>query len=206
MFLSFICHLVLVVGVQLALVPELLRQALPDDASIGFYLTDPFPSSEVYRCCPQAKDLLLGMLGARVCGFQDYSYVSHFLSSCARVLGVEHNPTNIEVDNRTTYLTVLPMGADCRRILRKYLHEECFINSPSCCKGEDERTLMGNRSLECFAVKERIASLQETYAGKTLIVGIDKTEQARGVRRKLEGYQRFLSQNPDWIGKVPNAI
>lgn len=44
---------VLVMGVQLMLLPELLRGGLAEDVPIGFYLTSPFPSSEVYRCLPR---------------------------------------------------------------------------------------------------------------------------------------------------------
>lgn len=44
---------VLVMGVQLMLLPQLLKEELAEDISIGFYLTSPFPSSEVYRCLPR---------------------------------------------------------------------------------------------------------------------------------------------------------
>lgn len=44
---------VLVMGVQLMLLPQLLKEELAEDVSIGFYLTSPFPSSEVYRCLPR---------------------------------------------------------------------------------------------------------------------------------------------------------
>lgn len=48
---------VLVMGVHLMLLPQLLREELVGDAPIGFYLTSPFPSSEVYRCLPRTYHL-----------------------------------------------------------------------------------------------------------------------------------------------------
>lgn len=53
------------------LLPRLLREAAPD-AAIGFFLHIPFPSSEVLRVLPQREELLLGMLGADLLGFQTH--------------------------------------------------------------------------------------------------------------------------------------
>ena len=115
------------------------------------------------------------MLGAKVIGFQDYSYVRHCVSSCARVLGVEHTLSGMEFTGQPVFLTVLPMGIDQHRV---------------------------ERELGSVAVIERIAALKERHGTRLLLVGIDKSEQVRGVRHKLEGVRLFFSKYPEWINKV----
>jgi trehalose 6-phosphate synthase len=59
---------------------------------IGFFLHTPFPSSEIYRILPVRKEILLGVLHCDLIGFHTYDYARHFLSSCARVLGLPTMP------------------------------------------------------------------------------------------------------------------
>lgn len=77
----------------------MLRELIPD-AVIGFFLHTPFPSSEIFRCLPQRKDVLKGMLGSNLIGFQTYSYARHFISACTRILGCESNSKGVEDDGR----------------------------------------------------------------------------------------------------------
>ena len=69
-----------------------------------------------YFLIVEAREVLQGMLGARVIGFQDYSYIKHFISSCARVLGVDHTPTGIFLSNSSVFFSVLPIGVDPLRV------------------------------------------------------------------------------------------
>jgi len=49
---------------QLLLLPKMIRERCPN-ASIGFFLHTPFPSSEVYRMLPNRRELMEGMLGRK---------------------------------------------------------------------------------------------------------------------------------------------
>ncbi|CAI7644651.1 unnamed protein product [Penicillium palitans] len=73
---------------HLMLVPAMLRKKLPD-LRIGVFLHAAFPSSEVFRCLGQGKELLKGMLGANLIGFQIDEYSGRFLRTCSRILSVE---------------------------------------------------------------------------------------------------------------------
>ena len=57
---------------HLLLVPGMLRAKLPD-AQIGFFMHTAFPSSEIFRCLATRTDLLEGLLGANMVGFQNVS-------------------------------------------------------------------------------------------------------------------------------------
>lgn len=93
----------------------MLRKLIPD-AVIGFFLHTPFPSSEIFRCLPQRKELLLGMLGANLIGFQTYSYARHFISSSTRILGVESTPKGLEHKGSLVSVGIFPIGIDVEQV------------------------------------------------------------------------------------------
>ncbi len=54
---------------QMQLVPQMLRELRPD-LRIGFYLHIPFPPAELFQQLPWRRQLLEGLLGADLVGFQ----------------------------------------------------------------------------------------------------------------------------------------
>ncbi|KAJ3210692.1 Trehalose-6-P synthase/phosphatase complex synthase subunit [Clydaea vesicula] len=59
-----------------------------------------------------------------------------------------------------------------------------------------------SESLKNSKVQERIASLQEKFKGKKLIVGVDRLDYIKGVPQKLQALENFLTNYPEWQGKV----
>lgn len=51
-------------------------------------------------------------------------------------------------------------------------------------------------------VQDRIKQLKERYQGVKVIVGVDRLDYIKGLVHKLHGFGQFLSDNPDWIGKI----
>ncbi|KAK3192311.1 Trehalose-6-P synthase/phosphatase complex subunit [Lecanicillium sp. MT-2017a] len=155
---------------HLLLVPSMVRKKLPD-AKIGFFLHVPFPSSEVFRCLAVRKQLLEGMLGANLVGFQIREYTRHFLQTCSRLLSVEATPEGLQMDDR-------------------------FVDVLSLAIGIDPVSLSQHRGKE--EVMRWLNILQERYRGKRLIVARDKLDHVRGVRQKLLSYELFLNKHPEW--------
>lgn len=155
---------------HLLLVPAMVREKIPD-ARIGFFLHVAFPSSEVFRCLAVRKQLLEGMLGANLVGFQIHEYTRHFLQTCSRLLGAEATPDGLQLEDRFVDVVNLPIGID-----PDYIRER--------------RT---NAS-----VQKWIETIKERYQGKRLIVARDKLDHVRGVRQKLLAYELFLNKNPEW--------
>ncbi|QPH16060.1 hypothetical protein C2857_000604 [Epichloe festucae Fl1] len=155
---------------HLLLVPGMVRKKLPD-AKIGFFLHVAFPSSEVFRCLAVRKELLEGMLGANLVGFQIQEYSRHFLQTCSRILSIEATPEGIELENR-------------------------FVDVINTAIGIDPISLNKNRGEQ--GVLRWFQVLQERYKGKKLIVARDKLDHVRGVRQKLLAYELFLNKNPQW--------
>lgn len=159
----------------LLLLPSLLRQRLPN-VYIGFFLHVPFPSSEFYRCLSRRKEILEGVLGANMVGFQSYSYSRHFSSCCTRILGFDSSSAGVDAYGAHVAVDVFPIG----------------INAASV-----QRSAYGDPVIE-----EKIKGIRELYAGKRIIVGRDRLDSVRGVAQKLQAFEMFLEKYPQWHEKV----
>ncbi|KAF1848554.1 glycosyltransferase family 20 protein [Cucurbitaria berberidis CBS 394.84] len=167
--------IVMVHDFYLLLLPSLLRQRLPN-IYIGFFLHIPFPSSEFYRCLSRRKEILEGVLGANMLGFQSYSYSRHFSSCCTRILGFDSSSAGVDAYGAHVAVDVFPLG----------------INAAS-----TQRQAFGDPEID-----ERINDIREMYADKKIIVGRDRLDAVRGVVQKLQAFEMFLERYPEWRGKV----
>ncbi|KAJ5767950.1 Trehalose-phosphatase [Penicillium manginii] len=160
---------------HLFLLPSLLRQRIPN-VYIGFFLHSPFPSSEFVRCLAKRKEVLTGVLGANMIGFQTFSYSRHFSSCCTRVLGFESNSAGVDAYGAHVAVDVFPIGIDARAI---------------------QKAAFGGSDIETA-----VAGIRKLYAGKKIIVGRDRLDSVRGVAQKLQAFEVFLERYPDWRDKV----
>jgi len=54
--------------------------------------------------------------------------------------------------------------------------------------------------------KARISELEEKFKGKKIIVGVDRLDYIKGVPQKLHAFEVFLTQHPEWVGKVTSPF
>lgn len=160
---------------HLFLLPIMLRQRIPN-IYIGFFLHAPFPSSEFLRCLAKRKEVLTGVLGANMLGFQTFSYSRHFSSCCTRILGFDSNSAGVDAYGAHVAVDVFPIGIDSQAI------QNAAFGAP-----EIEKAVMGLRKL---------------YAGKKIIVGRDRLDSVRGVAQKLQAFETFLERYPEWRDRV----
>ncbi|KAG4091256.1 hypothetical protein H8356DRAFT_1430512 [Neocallimastix lanati (nom. inval.)] len=159
---------------HLMFLPKILRKLIPN-AAIGFFLHIPFPSSEIIRCIYAREQILEGLLGADLVGFQTYSFMRHFISTVSRLLGYESTLNGIQLENSVVSVGIFPIGIDIDAINEKR---------------KDKKVI------------EIQNNLLEKYAGMKLIIGRDKNDYVKGVRHKLAAFEKFLKTHPEWIGKV----
>ena len=152
--------IVVVHDYYLMLLPSMLRQRVPG-MYIAFFLHSPFPSSEFLRCLPRRKEVLQGILGSNLIGFQSYSYSRHFLSCCTRILGFPSDTLGIDAYGSRVQVGVFPIGIDVAKV-------ESFAWTPS--------------------VTEKVKALKSMYEGKKIIVGRDRLDSVRGVAQKLQAF------------------
>lgn len=167
--------IILIHDFYLLLLPSLLRQSLPS-VYIGFYLHVPFPSSEFYRCLSRRKEILEGVLGANMVGFQSYSYARHFSSCCTRVLGFDSSSTGVDAYGAHVAVDVFPIGINAA------LTQQQAFDNP--------------------AIEDKIKAIREQFGDKKIIVGRDRLDSVRGVVQKLQAFEMFLERYPEWQGKV----
>lgn len=51
-------------------------------------------------------------------------------------------------------------------------------------------------------VENRIAFLEQKFQGVKLMVGVDRLDYIKGVPQKLHAFEVFLTEHPEWVGKV----
>ena len=157
---------------HLMLVPAMLRRRAPG-LSVGFFLHTPFPSSEVYRLLPAREEVLRGMLGADYVSFQLGDYARHFRSSCLRVIGLDSEPDAVQVGGRRVGIGVDPIGID----------------------------IAGFREVLYDADTARLLDeLEQQYAGRQLVLGVERLDYTKGIPQKLLAFERLLEQDPARAG------
>ncbi|EGX88105.1 trehalose-phosphatase [Cordyceps militaris CM01] len=165
---------VLVHDFYLMLVPRMVRQRLPS-ARIALILQTPFPTSEFARCLHRRQELLEGVLGADVVVFQASLYAEHFANSCARILETQGGPEQIIHDGRCTQLVHIPTGINIQHISQHAFNP---------------------------TVDDLCKEVQDSFSGKKIILGHDPMNSLSGLDKKLQAYERFLHNHPEWQDKV----
>jgi trehalose 6-phosphate synthase/phosphatase len=151
---------------QLALVPQMIREKIPD-ARIGFFLHIPFPSSEVFRLLPWREQILRGLLGSDLVGFHTASFRHNFAYSAARVLGLEPDVDTVAYDDRVVRLGVYPISIDVGQF-------ESLARDP--------------------AVQAKAREIRDAHPDHQLVIGIDRFDYTKGIPRRLLAFERLLEQ------------
>lgn len=159
---------------QLMRVPQILKSMRPE-LKVGFFLHVPFPSYEVFRVIPERRRLLEGLLGADLIGFHTFGYLRHFRSSLLRVLGVDAEPGRVIWRGRTSRLAVHPIG----------------INGPGF------EAVMAGPEFDAA-----MQGAEERFAGRKLVLSVERLDYSKGIPQKLAAIRRFLAQAPDWRDRV----
>jgi trehalose 6-phosphate synthase len=97
---------------QLQLVPAMLRELRPD-LRIGFFLHIPFPPAELFSQLPWRRQVLEGLLGADLVGFQLAGAAQNFVRQVRQRVGHKtHRDTIYLPDGRTVTAKAFPISID----------------------------------------------------------------------------------------------
>jgi len=157
---------------HLQLVPALLRELRPD-LRIGFFMHIPFPPTELFMQLPRRAELLRGMLGADLVGFQTAAGADNFARLCGRLLGVVTEPTagehgaRVEIDGRIVRLGAFPISIDVAEM------QELGRNAD---------------------VLERAKKLRSDLGDPAkVILGVDRLDYTKGIEHRLKAYRELLT-------------
>lgn len=165
---------------HLMLLPAMIRERVKTrdpktSFKIGWFLHTPFPSSEILRVLPVRDEILRGVLASDLIGFHTFDYARHFVSSCKNILQLPTRSDVVQYQDRDVHVGCFPIGIDV----------EAFIKSQS-----SQR------------VKDHYELLQKQYSGVKVLVGVDRLDYTKGIPQKLKAMELFLTNHPEWIGKV----
>lgn len=161
---------------HLTLLPGFLREDR-QNLSIGFFWHIPFPSSPVFRVLPWREEVLRGLLGSDLIGFQMNLHAENFIQSVKDVLKVpvDQKNLNIEYEGRTVRVGVFPVGID-------YKKWNALASDPT---------------------NENKAQLIRKEVGvQHILMGADRLDYTKGIMEKLLAYERFLEKYPEYRGNV----
>ncbi|KAL5839222.1 hypothetical protein ACOSQ3_011927 [Xanthoceras sorbifolium] len=159
---------------HLMFLPQCLKR-YNSNMKVGWFLHTPFPSSEIHRTLPSRSELLRSVLAADLVGFHTYDYARHFVSACTRILGFEGTPEGVENQGKLTRVAAFPIGIDSERFIR---------------------------ALELPQVQDHIKELKERFAGRKVMLGVDRLDMIKGIPQKILAFEKYLEENPNWRDKV----
>ena len=159
---------------HLAILPRLIRARAPEKR-VGFFLHVPFPSEQVFRVLPWREQLLLGMLGADVIGFQTAQDAHHFVKACVQVLGVEFALDVLSFEQRQIRVGAYPIGVDARSLARDVADE---------------------------AVQREAAGLRADPKAEWLMLGVDRLDYTKGIRRHILALAKLFERDRGLASKI----
>jgi trehalose 6-phosphate synthase len=161
---------------QLQLVPSMLREMRPD-LKIGFFLHIPFPPIELFMQMPFRAEILRGLLGSDLVGFQQRLAAQNFVRLARHLLGLRYEGQSIQVDGRKVKAGAFPISIDTKEMER----------------------LAADPKVQARA-KEIRAELGDP---ETVILGVDRLDYTKGIELRLKAFRELLS---DGKLKVPDAV
>ncbi|MBI2196075.1 trehalose-6-phosphate synthase [Candidatus Daviesbacteria bacterium] len=163
--------IVLIQDFQLALVPRMVKAEHPG-AVIGLFWHIPWPNPESFSICPWKKEILEGMLGADLIGFQTQLYCNNFIETVGRELEslIDFERFAITKGSHTSYIKPFPISI-------------AFPNGFDETENQDGK----EKLLKSLGIKTK-------YIG----LGIDRLDYTKGILERLKAIEIFLNKYPSY--------
>ncbi len=151
---------------QLQLVPAMLRELRPD-LRIGFYLHIPFPPAELFAQLPWRRQILEGLLGADLVGFQKAGGAQNFVRLVRQRVGHKtHRDLIYLADGRTVRAAAFPISIDTASF-ESLAREESVVA----------------RAKE---IREAVGSPRKVF------LGVDRLDYTKGIVARLRAFAELL--------------
>ncbi len=102
---------ILIQDYHFALLPKMIKAARPD-ARVALFWHIPWPNPEAFGICPWQREILTGMLGADLVGFQTQFFCNNFLDTVDRAMEarIEWEQFAVLRDGETTRVKPFPIS------------------------------------------------------------------------------------------------
>lgn len=173
--------IILVQDYHFALAPAMIRKRLPAATVIVFWHI-PWPNDQRIGICPWRNELLEGLLGSSILGFQTQLHCNNFLDSVDRYLETrrdrEHNA--VERQGHRTLVRPYPISVEWP--------VQWVESAPS--------------PEECRAQVWRDLKLKPNAL---LGIGVDRLDYTKGVEERLLAVEKLLDRHPEFRGRFSFA-
>ncbi|MBI4347909.1 MAG: trehalose-6-phosphate synthase [Elusimicrobia bacterium] len=165
---------------HLYLLPGMLRRERATGGVVQQFVHIPWPEPEyIARAVPadQLRELMIGLLGNDIVGFQTPEFARRFLKTAALVLGADADVEagRIRWAGREVWVRAYPISLDADAILNT-------LRSP--------------------AALDHMRRFEQVKAGKKLILRVDRMDPTKGILEGFEAYRRLLRMRPFLAGQV----
>lgn len=191
---------------QLQLVPQMLRQQRPD-LRIGFFLHIPFPPAELFQRLPWRRQILEGLLGADLVGFQLRGGAQNFLRLVRQHVGHKsHRETVYLPDGRTVTAGAYPIAIDAAELEELARRPETVERARQIRMdlGDPEVVLLGIDRLDYTkGIVQRIRAVGELLAeGRLDQSNTGFIQVATPSRERVEQYRRLRDDIDMLVGRL----
>ena len=169
---------------QLQLVPQMLRQLRPD-LTIGYFHHIPFPAHDLFAQLPWRAEILHGLLGADVVGFQRESDASNMRAAIRRNLGYSMQKPVVRVPMRKTP----PRDPKAPPTTASKTRQVVVDAFPISLDQAAIAKLATSESVVARA-KEIRAELGKP---KHLFLGVDRLDYTKGISHRLKAFGELLA-------------
>jgi trehalose 6-phosphate synthase len=151
---------------QLQLVPRMLRE-LRRDLRIGFYFHIPFPPAELFQQLPWRREILEGLLGADLVGFQLPGGAANFVRLVRQRVGHRTQGDRVFLpDGRVVRAAAFPISIDAKGF-------EDLANSEG--------------------VRERAAQVRAALGNpRKVFLGVDRLDYTKGIYARLRAFGELI--------------
>jgi trehalose 6-phosphate synthase len=170
---------------QLQLVPKMLRELRPD-LTIGFFNHIPFPPYGIYSQLPWRAQIVEGLLGADVIGFQRAADASNFQRAVRRLKGYVTKGTQVEVPLVDQTPGVRVFGPIKRQGSFRTVVARSF---PISIDAESFERLARTPAVQARAKQIR----EELGNPRTIMLGVDRLDYTKGIGHRLKAYGELLA-------------
>jgi trehalose 6-phosphate synthase len=170
--------IVLVQDYHFALLPRMIRELLPEAIVITFWHI-PWPNAEAFSICPWREELVDGLLGSSVLGFQTQFHCNNFFDTVDRLLEarIDRDAFTVSYRGKVTAVKRYPIS----------------VQWPPAFPLPGETVEQSDA-----AVRER-HDLPTTHA---IAVGVDRLDYTKGIEERFAAVERLLEMHPEWVGRL----
>ena len=161
---------VLVQDYHLALVPAMVRELLPRATLVSFWHIS-WTHYEQMRQCPWLAEIVAGLQGSDIVGFQTAQHAAHF-KAAARAVGA------VDARSFESAVRVYPIS----------------IAWPSSRHTDPTSTLVQTQARDLERARWNVPA-----AGK-LVVGVDRLDPTKGLVQRVHAIKALLESQPAWQG------